>query len=165
MRAYKNIYLLSSDDHYNMLMQGESLASAHKEYRRIVREVAQAQTQTEEIDTLLKWKTVLTIDHKTGDRIDHDIKPMQSIVYQYIPKQDGKPYAGGLNEDGDADAFKVNAYGQTLHDLYMEVLQAVAYAFYKIQPQEKPQAVVVPISACDASDFWKYQNATKPIDE
>lgn len=165
MRAYRNIYMLSDADHIDTLMQGESLASTNKEYRRVVRDVAQAQSQAEEIDTLLKWKAYLTTDHRSAEYINHDMKPTQSIVYTWKQEQTDKPYAGSLTDEGDVAPFYNKAYGQTMHDLYMEVLQLVAYAFYHIAPIPSREPVVIPVSACDASDYWKYQRATTGDDD
>lgn len=136
-------------------MQGESLASSHKEYRRVIREVAQAKNQAEEIDTLLKWKTLLTTDHRGGERISHDIRSTKDRIYYFTPKQYGKAYAGSLDDAGAETTWKSTAYGQTLYDLYMEVLQLVAYAFYRIAPMTRQDLMVTPCSACDLAESYR----------
>lgn len=157
--------MLPSDEHYNMLMQGESLASSHKEYRRVVREVAQAETQAEEIDTLLKWKSLLTTDHRDGERISHDIRSTKDRIYYYEPKQTGKAYAGFLDDAGAPTTWKSTAYGQTLYDLYMEVLQLVAYAFYHIAPMPRRDLMITPCSACDLAESYRLADEHEDEDE
>ena len=121
-----------------------------------MRDVASANSQAEEIDALLKWQALLSVDHRTGDNISHDIKTRQTFVYSFKPKQTSdKAYAGTLDDNGDSVDFNTSVYGQTFTDLYMHVLQLCAYAFYNIAPIPQRQKLVTPCSACDLAESYR----------
>lgn len=165
MAFYKGIAKLNPTDHKALLKMCEQLASIHKEYRRLVGDVASAPTQNDEIDTLLSWRYILThdvihgvIDPKTGElaRYDHDTKTNKDFIgykqYQAPEGLHNTEYAGSLDEEGAPQQMNPSAYASTLHDLYMEVIQLVAYTHYNIQRMYHDNNIIIPQSACDEYD-------------
>lgn len=162
MSFYKGIAKLNPTDHKALLKMCEQLASIHKEYRRLVGDVASAPTQDAEIDTLLAWRYILThdvihhvIDERTGElaRYDHDTKTNKDFIgYKKYEEPTGlrtTEYAGSLDEEGAPQQMNPSAYATTLHDLYMEVIQLAAYTHYNIKRMYHDPTTVIPISACD----------------
>ena len=143
MRPHNYIYELPEEEHASALLQGELLAEAHEEYAVVVNDVKKAVDQAAEIDVLLAWKYRLTHD-ENGDFINHDTKITTTKgVYNFTPEESG--YAGSLGDEGEQTNYRLAAEGSTMFDLYMEVLQLLAYKLYNIP-------AVVPISACDAEN-------------
>lgn len=166
MKCYRYVRMADDNERMDVLSRVERLGTACKEYRRIIREVAQAPSQAKEIDVLLKWKSLLSVDHRTGDRIYHDIKRTNSFAYSFAPKQmDVKPYAGSLDNEGEAVIFYTSVYDYTWSDLYMEVLQLCAYAFYHIAPMTRQETLVTPCSACDLAESYRLADEGKDEDE
>lgn len=153
MNKYRNIYILPESEHTDTLLLGETLAKEHPIYNAIVYHVKKALTQEAEIDVLLELKHKLSYD-ENEQYINHDIKPNKSAVYYFTPKQNGKTYAGSLTDDGDDAPFKMKAYGQTMHDLYMDVLQRFTYMLYGIEPMPRQEQFVTPCSACDLAEWY-----------
>lgn len=153
-RLYKGIYTSeNTTERAQALSVYEKLASAHPEYRRVVSEVAGANTQEQEIDVLLKWYNILTHSHDgTETPQHHDTKHMQDYLFSYTPKQErglhNTEYAGGLDESGEHQSIGISVYGTTFRRLYDEVINLVAYVHYNIAPI-RPNPNVVPMSACD----------------
>ena len=146
MRQYRGIYLLMEEEHASALLSVEKLASQHKEYRSLQSKIARCNLQEREIDLLLDWKFRLTHEKGCWDYINYDLKrtTYSDRVFEYLPKEESK-YAGRLGDEGESETFKIGASGSTFFDLYMEVIQLIAYHVYNIP-------AVVPISACDVDN-------------
>lgn len=144
------------------LAKYEQLARDHKEYRRVVADVAKAPNHKAEIDALLSWLYTLThdvihhvIDDNTGElaRYDHDTVHPKTYRYHWnAPKEKGlhnTDYAGSLDEEGASQEYGAPIYGTKFVDLYDEVIQNVAYTHYNIKRMYHAPTTVIPISACD----------------
>lgn len=145
------------------LAKYEQLAREHKEYRRVVADVAKAHDHRGEIDALLSWLYILThdvihhvIDERTGElaRYDHDTVHPLTFCYRWnAPKESGLHdgiYNGNLDEEGAPQNFDgMPIYGTKFVDLYDEVIQNVAYTHYNIPRMYHDPTTVIPVSACE----------------
>ena len=163
---------MNNTDRRACLSVFEKLAQTHKEYRRVVSDVAKANSQEQEVDALLSWYDILThdvihgvIDTKTGElaRYDHDTKHPQTYIYSWDEHEERglhtTSYAGGLDETGAEQNIKSAVYNTTFADLYAEVIQLVAYTHYNIKRMYHNEHVVVPVSACTPQEQREYYNA------
>lgn len=168
MDSYRGVYKLHDEEHAAVLEQVERLAPNFPAVRTLFAKIATAPTQEGEIDILLHFLRRSSRDYRHFDEdrgdfefINHDIKDTRDVAYYYQSETSDKPYAGSLDEDGAVNQFNAKAYGRTLRDLYMHVIQLIAYRFYNIAPMPPEPKVIVPVSACDVDEVELYKAECK----